>query len=329
MKIDIFQWRYSPLLLLGFGLFGVGSAHARVQCNSPQMTNLTFAAVDAQSTQTDATATFTITCENNLLLQTRAATICVSIGSDREMKSGTNSLNFQLYQDPSRSIVWGSQFGGPATPLKFDVTLGPRESKSFPATLYGRVLAGQTGINPGIYEKSYPDSSDQARVTVNAPIDDDVPGTCNARPGGSLYIPFTVKVPMIKSCQVTTTGALDFGSVMSGSTPTTTSSSANLINVTCTKNTPYNIGLTPSNGNVDGMGVMVNNPLTDTVDYQLQSNASGQVWGNKNVTATNTGNGVAGIGTGAAKGETVFATVANTDVKPDTYSDTVTVHVNY
>lgn len=327
--MKLFQWHFSLYLIPLAFLLPISNAQARVQCSSANMTPLTFSAVDAQSTQTDAMATFSIRCENTLLLQTRSATICVSIGPDRQMKRGSDTLNFQLYQDPSHSIVWGSQFSGASgTPLKFNVTLGPRESKTFPATLYGRVLGGQVAVIPGPYTKSYPNSSDDARVTVNAPIDNDAPGTCNTNPTGSLYIPFTVEALKIKSCQVTTTGDLNFGRVLSGS-PATAISSPNLINVTCTNGTPYNIGLSPSNGNVEGMGVMKNSAATNTIPYQLQSNASGKAWGNKNVTSTNVGNGVAGIGTGIAKGETVFATVGNTDVKPDTYSDTVTVHVNY
>ena len=331
MNINIFQWRYSPFLLLGFGVFGVQPANAQVLCDTPSMTNLTFGNVDPQSSQTDASATFTMNCRNSNRSATRAATICLSIGQPRQMTSGSNSLNFQLYQDASRTNIWGSQFAG-ASPsaLQFEVLLnGGASNILFTKTLYGRVLSGQTDVIPGAYNQSYPDNNN-ARVTIEAPLSSNTPGYCNSNPTGSLYFPFTVSATIPKICKVTTTGALDLGSVISGSTPTIASSSADLINVTCTKSTPYNIGLSPSNGNVEGMGVMKNSTATDTVPYQLRSTAgiAGKIWGNT-ATSTTLGNGVAGIGSGTSKGETVFATVANTDVKPDTYSDTVTVHVNY
>ena len=327
MRINILQWRYSPFLLLGFVLFGVESAHAVVKCDNPEMDDLTFDTVDSQSTQRNTMAKFEIKCENTSQQQTRGATICVSIGPQRQMKNGSATLNFQLYQDPSHSIIWGSQFGGSIAPYKFNVVLGPDAQQRFYATLYGHVLAGQTGIIPGKYGQEYRDNS--ASVTVNAPDSNSPPNSCNTNYDRELDIEFKVEVLMIKNCQVTTTGALDLGSITSGSTPTIKSSNANLINVTCTNGTPYNIGLSPSNGNVDGMGVMKNSTATDIIPYQLQSNASGKVWGNRNVTSTTIGNGVGRVGTGVVKGETVFAKVSHTDVKPDNYSDTVTVHVNY
>lgn len=327
MRINILQWRYSLFLLLGFGLFGVEPAHAVVKCDNPEMDDLTFSDIDSQSTQRDTTAEFEIKCENTSEYQTRGATICVSIGPQRQMKNGSAMLNFQLYQDSSHSVIWGSQFGGSSEPYKFDVVLGPDAQQRFYAKLHGHVLAGQTGAIPGKYRQEYRDNS--ASVTVNAPNSNSAPNSCNTNYDRELDIEFKVEVLMIKNCQVTTTGALDLGSVMSGIAPTITSSGTNLINVTCTNGTPYNIGLSPSNGNVNGMGVMKNSTATDIIPYQLQSNASGKVWGNNNVTSTTVGNGVEGRGTGITKGYAVFTTVSNTDVKPDSYSDTVTVHVNY
>ncbi|HSP85926.1 MAG TPA: spore coat protein U domain-containing protein, partial [Psychrobacter sp.] len=81
--------------------------------------------------------------------------------------------------------------------------------------------------------------------------------------------------------------------------------------------------------NTNGDGVMTgtgNNP--DKVPYQLRSNASGEIWGNT-ATATSRGNGVASTGNGLVQPHTVYVTVPSADFKPDTYSDTVTVHVNY
>lgn len=93
----------------------------------------------------------------------------------------------------------------------------------------------------------------------------------------------------------------------------------------------YNIGLSPSNGNSEGAGFMKgtgSNP--DTIPYQLRSSFgfSGQPWGNT-ATANDVGNGVAGIGRGVPNSHTVYVTVPKSDVKPDNYSDIVSVTVNY
>lgn len=55
---------------------------------------------------------------------------------------------------------------------------------------------------------------------------------------------------------------------------------------------------------------------------------AGKVWGNT-ATAENVGNGVAGKGDGTNKLHTVHVIVPSADVKPGSYSDTVTINVNY
>jgi spore coat protein U-like protein len=142
---------------------------------------------------------------------------------------------------------------------------------------------------------------------------------------------FQVLITVAKACSVTAGNAsnIDFGTVNSSATGLVASSN---ISVTCSKTTPYNVGLMPSNTNTSGAGVMKSSvpaTNTDTVAYQLRSvSGTGPVWGST-ATPTTVGNGVAGTGTGAAQSIPVFATVANANVTPDSYSDTVTVTVNY
>ena len=60
----------------------------------------------------------------------------------------------------------------------------------------------------------------------------------------------------------------------------------------------------------------------DKVPYQLRSTSglSGTKWNSNGVTRT---------GSGAEQLESVYVTVPSADFKPDTYTDTVTIHVNY
>ena len=142
---------------------------------------------------------------------------------------------------------------------------------------------------------------------------------------------FQVLITVAKACSVTAGTASDikFGTVDSSATGLVASSN---ISVTCSKTTPYNVGLMPSNTSATGAGAMkptVPTANNDTVAYQLRSgSATGPIWGNT-ATATSVGNGVAGTGNGAAQTIPVFATVANANVTPDSYADTVTVTVNY
>lgn len=148
---------------------------------------------------------------------------------------------------------------------------------------------------------------------------------------------FQVLIKVNKACSVTagSTSNIDFGTQDSSATGLAAN---NTFSVTCSKNTPYFIGLVPSNANTAGAGSMAAQnvaPVTgnsDSVPYQLRSaaGAAGAIWGDT-ASGTAVGNGVAGTGSGAAKTHTVYATIPGTsaNVTPDSYADTVTIHVNY
>ena len=110
----------------------------------------------------------------------------------------------------------------------------------------------------------------------------------------------------------------------------------NNFSVTCSNKTPYNMALQSTNNSSNaGLGTLKGaiSGNSDTITYQLNSgSATGPVWGNSGVTATATGNGLAGTGNGSAQSIPVFATATTTsvpNVTPDSYSDTVTITVNY
>ncbi|RTD83859.1 SCPU domain-containing protein [Variovorax atrisoli] len=138
---------------------------------------------------------------------------------------------------------------------------------------------------------------------------------------------FQVLITVAKACSVTAGSGSNINFNTVDSSATNLSASSN-ISVTCSKSTPYNIGLLPSNNSSTGAGAM-GNTGTDTIPYQLRSvSANGAIWGST-ATSTSVGNGVAGTGTGSAQSIPVWATVASVNVTPGSYSDTVTVQVNY
>ena len=141
---------------------------------------------------------------------------------------------------------------------------------------------------------------------------------------------FQVTVTIQKACTVTAGAASNISLGTVASTATNVAGN-NTISVNCSKTTPYYIGLAPSNANTAGLGAMAGTGANaDKVGYQLRSTAgtSGTIWGNT-ATASSVGNGVAGTGTGANQSHTVYVTVPSANFTPDTYTDTVTVNVNY
>ena len=147
---------------------------------------------------------------------------------------------------------------------------------------------------------------------------------------------FNVKIEITSVCTVNAaigTNDVNFGQVVAGTAAT--AQAATPLTVSCSKNTPYIVNLTPSNVNADGLGAM-KGPGTGTTEipYQLRKAAgdSAAVWGNQG-TLTTVGNGIAGTGLGVNSPitHTVYATAtaAATDVPTGNYVDTVTVNVTY
>ena len=323
------------LLLLGFALLRAAPAHAAgITCTSASMTAVSFGTVNPLSSQTPTTATLSYICNNTDTSNTHSATICFSIGEPGGnqtnpllMTSGANTLQFQLYQDASYSTVWGSQFFGSITPLQVNLTLAKSASKSSVATLYAQVLGGQTTAVPSgtAYTDNY--QNGDTAVTINDVQGGTAPGSCSGTAIG-VYFPFLVSATVQKTCTVSANN-LSLGAVAAGGAPTSGSST---LSVACTYTTPYYIGLAPMNvASTTGAGTMKGTGTnTDSVAYQLYSNAGlSTVWGNT-ATSTSKGNGVSGTGSGSAQTLTVYAKVTgSTDVQPDTYSDVVQVNVNY
>lgn len=146
---------------------------------------------------------------------------------------------------------------------------------------------------------------------------------------------FTVSLTVNKTCSVTTSSSsnITFTSVNAGTAPTSANGS---FSVNCSNTTPFYVGLAPQNvTSTTGVGTMKGTGSnTSTIAYQLYQNSGlTTVWGNT-ATTTSAGNGVSGTGAGMggskAIAETVYAAVTgSTDVTPDTYSDTVTINVNF
>ncbi len=146
---------------------------------------------------------------------------------------------------------------------------------------------------------------------------------------------FKVNLTVQASCNVTAaigTQDINFGAVDAKAIVALTASSAATIDVECSKGTPFKVALSPTGTSTTGTGTLKSTTTgnSDTIPYSLYSNAGATtVWGN--TVSTNTVNGT---GTGFGGGASLFkytatAKVLTTDVKPDTYSDTVAVAVTY
>ena len=317
----------AALLLIGLGLFWHKPAQATISCSTASMSALAFGNVDPQSSQTDSTANFAYSCSNTKG-SSYSATICFSIGepgggptNPRQMSDPSNDkLNFQMYQDAARSVIWGSQFFGSPTPLIVNITLASGASTNGSATLYGRVLAGQPTAIPASYQDNY--QNGDTAVSINQQSGNTPPGSCSGS-GSSPFFPFLVSATVVNKCTVTAS-TLNFGAsvgLLTSAVPATTT-----LGVQCSNGTPYNVGLDAGlngGGNINARKMVQG---ADSIAYQLYQNSGRTtVWGN--TVGTNT---IAGTGTGNSQSLTVYGNVPAQATPPAaTYNDTITVTVTY
>ena len=327
--------------LSGGLLLAPGPAHAQVTCTS-YASNINFSPISGLATAATSNGTINWTCTNATFLSTAYVTLCLNIGTGtggtsgttRLMSGGTPPLQFQLYQNAGNTQIWGSLLGGPSpTPYQTQFTipgaLFTNGTTSGSATVYGAIPAGQSTVPPGSYISSFTAANSVVFMNYSANFfGSSYPSSCGTSDVQD-YFPFTVSATVIKECQVTAGAAsnINLGTVPSTATNIT---GHNSISVSCTSTTPYYIGLSPSNGNSAGAGVMSGTGSnTDKVPYQLYSNTGlSTPWGNT-ATSTSVGNGASGTGTGSAQSIPVYAKAPSANYTPDSYSDTVTVNVNY
>jgi spore coat protein U-like protein len=311
------------LLLAAVAVLPRTASAQSISCTAT-MTNVSFGNVNPLSSQTDANATLNYNCANSANT-TRFATVCFSIGdgaqgggnsNPRRMQDGAaDPLYFQLFQNAAHTTVWGSSFFGVNTPVQFNVTIARQSSTQGSATMYGRVVNGQTTAVPGAYQDSF--AGNHTAITINE-SGTTPPGSCST--SILTAFPFSVTATVTSQCSVSAS-TLDFGTVglLLANTDNTSA-----LTVQCASGVAYQVGL--DNGqHAAGNTRRLQGP-GGLISYELYRNSTRtQRWG----TTLNTDT-VTGSGNGSNQSITVYGRVPNqTTPSAGTYNDTITVTVTY
>lgn len=324
------------LLLALAGLAWHAPAHAQltpIRCTETIMSSMVFGTIRPQSSQADSTATLTYRCYNTAST-THSATVCFNIGqrdgayAPRRMTlaGSTSVLDYQLYQDPARSLIWGNQFAAAApTPYVVNMTLGPSVQGSLPsatgtATVYGRVLGGQTMAAPGGYVD--PHSAADTSITINDVPGGVPPGVCAAHVDSAKF-GLQVSARVVANCSVSA-AALDFGPI---GTLDRAVDARTQLRVQCDNTTPYQIGLDAGQnggGNVNARRMV--HAGAGSVRYQLYQNPGHNlVWGDTLNVDT-----VKNFGNGQIQTFTLYGQVPVQPTPPaGTYTDNVTIILTF
>lgn len=347
MKLS--QWRYSLFLMLPALLLLADNVHAvgllGVKCTASMSTTILTLTPD-NGDNASISGTLNYSCTNSDLID-GFVSVCFAVdGGDsasgtlypRYMKNAGSSNSLAFTMTLPDNTLWGSRtyrnqgteyYSGP-------ISIPARPPFGSPSTISGSVpikislLAGYNNalVTTGTYSNDF-GNGNHTSLTFDANTNKSS-SNCLSGNQGSIRFPFKVQATIINSCEITTTSDINLGS-HSARTTNIAGNNPNAIGVKCTNGAPYTIGLQPSNNNQDGAGVMsASGGNNDKVPYQLRSTAGldGKIWGNT-ATSTSEGNGISGKGKGSDQAHTVYVTVPSVDFTPDSYSDRVTIRINY
>lgn len=312
--------------VLSFILFLLVTAGpAAAQMCSFGISSVSFGAVNLLSgANADTTATLSISCTG---MANSTVRICPNIGSGsggatasaRQMLSGANILQYQLYQDAARTTVWGSFFWAfAARPPTINLALGAGGSATQSVTIYGRVFGSQGTVPPGSYSSSF---------TAAAVIVRYRNGTMNACGMGALgwmtaNPTFSATATIASNCLVSANN-VNFGSHGILSAPV---DATGAVATACTVGTAYTIGLNGGLSNAPP-GARLMKKGAESITYGLYKDAArSQIWGD----ASTPGSTISGTGNGLTGNNTVYGRVpAQNTPSAGLYSDTVVVTVTY
>ena len=142
----------------------VALAQAQAICSFSSTPGVTFGPYDDSSAvDTDTSTSVTVNCARNGGPANVSATLQIgpSAGSgliaNRALRSGANSLNYNLYRDAARSLVWGQTAGVDTESIGIN-GIPNNGSKAGSFIIYGRIPAMQS-VPVGAY-------SDSVQITV-------------------------------------------------------------------------------------------------------------------------------------------------------------------
>lgn len=346
--MKLLRWKYSLFLIVGAWWLPMDHVWAgsllRTECTAsmtPSLVNIGDKITLANINNATITTRLDYTCTNGGF-RDGYVSVCLAVGDGDYIPISTNPRYMRNKSDTNSSLAfamtinnkpWGARNGG--SEYNTGPLIMPRrpgligtESNIIGSVLIDiSLLANNALATPGTYINNF--NGIHTALTYKA--DEDLNSSnCATENQNSIQFPFTVQATVIPSCSVTSASDVNLDP-SSANDKNILGKNSSAINVTCIKGTPYTIGLMPSNERVDGAGVMSGTGgNTDKIAYQLRSTTgiAGQIWGNT-ATATTLGNGVLGKINGVNQSYPVYVTVPSADFKPDDYSDTVSIQLNY
>lgn len=324
----------TTMLALLWMAFAIPASAQVYGCQIDEVPVLDFGRPGANPTaQVDVVSNVRVSCLGGSGEQVK---VCIGINASnpgntllpyRQLGTGGQRVDYQIYRDAARTQVWGPRTNtGAAAPLEAIITLDQPILFPFLSTgttgnlpVYGRIVPGQAGLAAGTYDSTMGNSEVVATTNLDAPC-----GSVSS-PRERFTATAVAKVP--GSCTIVAND-MSFGNRIDLLIDVDASAALAL---TCTAGTSYTVRLSggSTTGNVADRRMGLNGTAPGVIAYQLyRDDTRSQVWGDGSAgTATVIGTGT---GTGTPATLTVYGRVPAQSTPPaGDYEDTVTATVEY
>lgn len=315
------------LIVLVFGWMACAPQRGFAQSCSASASTIDFGSVSPISgAAVAATGTVNVSCTWPAVTLTPDVLVCLNLGgtSPRSLVNGSNSMQYDLYQDSGHTVTWGSIYSG-TTPISVTLVkplLGTTASTT--VTFYGQIAPNQPTV-PTVNNSStlYSQNFGGSQTSINYGFYALLAPTCSSLTSSNGTFPFTATATVVNNCLISTTNvAFAATGLLSAAL-----SATGTITVTCTNGDAYRIALNGgSNGNVVARQ-MLRSGGGGAVNYQLYTDAAhANVWGD----GTSGSTMATGTGSGSQQSLTVYGVVpAQTTPAPGNYSDTITATISF
>lgn len=318
------------LALLGLGLViaAASPGAAQAQNCTASVTDVDFGQPDLLSgNPVDTLANVHISCSNVPVFDVVKACLGLRSGSGgaasavRYMVGPTGeTLAYQLYQDASRTTIWGDIGGAYGAPPGVLLGTGILVSPEADVPIYARLFPNQAGVPQGDYVSEFSGAEVQfaLRLIPYAGANTDCTGFTPFR---TIRPSFEVRALVQPSCRISTTD-LNFGQIGTLSSPVQATSQ---LTVQCAAGAAYAVSLDNGQSGTGPEDRRMTSAGGDTVTYGLYKDEARTLpWGQTLATD------LEGVGTGSKETYPVYGqTPAQTTPPAAVYSDRVTATVTY
>jgi spore coat protein U-like protein len=271
-----------------------------------------------------ATGSITVQCSWPAATLTPSVQVCLNMGgtSPRYLTSGTNRMQYDLYQDAGHSLAWGSAALG-TTPISLVLdkpATGTTASAS--VNFYGQIAASQPSV-PTTGNANTVYSQTLSQTSLNYGFFLLLSPGCAALTTSGGSFAFTASANVVNNCLISATNvAFTSTGVLSSALNAT-----GTVTARCTNGDAFRIALNGgSSGNVAARQ-MQRSGGGGAVNYQLYTDSGHTAaWGDGTAgTSMPTG-----VGSGNAVAITVYGRVpAQSTPMPGSYSDTITATISF